>query len=112
MPVVDRRAFDKAGHRIGGGVGNAGREQRIAVTLGSQNFLRAHGTRGTGLIDHDDVGAELLGQNRRGDARHLIGSAAGAPRHDDVDGTIGRPLLGEGRHGGRRNSRDRDCGHQ
>src|SRR5690606_6488448 len=63
------------------------------------------GARGTRLVDDDDLDAEGLGEDRRGDACHLVGRSTRAPGHDDVDWAIGLPLLRRGGNHAKRQSR-------
>ena len=67
--------------------------RRIPDALGADRARRAR------LVHDHDLLAEHLLEFGGGDARHLVGRAAGGPRHDQVD-RLGRlPLLGVGGEG-------------
>ncbi|MNT47638.1 hypothetical protein D3C72_1843700 [compost metagenome] len=93
MPVIDigirQQARDVIGGIVGNGIGGPG----IAVMRSVEHFLGADGARGARLVDHDHIHAQGLSQDRRGDPGHLVGRAAGAPGHDQVDRAIGLPFL-------------------
>ncbi|MCY1557700.1 hypothetical protein D9M68_945700 [compost metagenome] len=93
MPVIDIGAFEQARHRIGGVIGDGVGRPGIAVMRGIQHFLGADGARGARLVDHNHIHAQGFAQDRRGDAGHLVGRAAGTPGHDQVDRTVGLPFL-------------------
>jgi tripartite-type tricarboxylate transporter receptor subunit TctC len=64
----------------------------------TQDFVKALKAGAAGLVDHHDgLRRQLvLGHHALDEARHLVGPAAGACRHDELDRLAGRPL-GAGR---------------
>ncbi len=85
-------------------VGEAAKEQRVAVGRGARDGLGADRAACPGTVFDDDANAPVLGERVGDDARHVVGGAPGLLPGDDPDGAVGkRP--GVGRAGNRGN----DC---
>ncbi|EEF22314.1 conserved hypothetical protein, partial [Ricinus communis] len=79
----------------------------VAIRRGTGDGLVAHRTIAAGAIDHVDRLAQVLLQQGADDAGRGIGTAAGAPGHDQRDRTFGPG--GKGRGGGQ-DGAGRACG--
>ncbi len=107
-PVADlgvEQAADDVGAEVLGGARGPG----VAVRRRHQGIARADRAGRARLVDDDDLLPERLLHLGRGDARHLVGRAAGGPRHDDGDRLVGLPRIVLRRRGAGE-CRDRGCG--
>ena len=112
MPVLEA-AIEQAQHAVGADVGGRAGRPGVAVLGRLDRVLGADRAGGARLVDDDELLLELGLELGGDDACHLVGRAAGRPRHDDGDGTIGLPgvVLGDGR-GGEQPHRTADHGPQ
>jgi hypothetical protein len=65
-------------------VRRAGEKQGVAVGRRLRHEIGADGAARAGLVLHEELAAELLGQARREHARRRVGEAAGRERHYDA----------------------------
>ncbi|MNI45615.1 hypothetical protein D3C73_1000510 [compost metagenome] len=87
LPGEGGLALDGNGQQIG----RVDEADGVAVGLRAGQFRETDGAARAGAVQHHDAGVvtQVFLQERRHHARHQIGAAARAVRHDQVDGVFG-----------------------
>jgi len=91
VPIFPDVGVEHSLHTIGGQVGGGAGCPGVAIPGSIETRLGAHGPRGAGLVDDDELGAEGSLKFARGKPGDLIGGAAGSPGYDHVDRLGGLP---------------------